>query len=1007
MNKKSLILAFLLVSIVFLATGVIYAEDTSNIDNIDDNVLEVQEDNDIATSKEVTIETTDDNNKIQEKINTLEDGDTLNFQKGDYHDICIYINKSVTVNGNGSTLYGYDNPTSDKIPDVIMNKTTDGGYAITNKATLYILKTDGLVLKDINFVAGANSGTASPTGTDDPKYTNCVIYNYFSNRTTISNISIDGCSWGIWFQNCDDGIIENSQIRNQMITGILNFQSKKTVIRNNTITNAKNHGIDVRHGVGPNVKVLNNTVIGSKEGIYLLHSPKHVVTGNTIINCTVSSITCCGASHITIKDNKLYNSRIGILLGGGAPQGGAYTGYNNITIGQNEWKIDELPFPPSFQYYVAEAKADYASMDSMMGTHSDSSNTNITYVEYTEIPTPEPIVIDYNTILNQTGEKVLITSGMTNEEIQNKINTMKGGDTLIFEENAVFENISLYIDKDIKVIGNNATLISYESPSIDLIPERIKNKTNEGGFGVSYSAVLYCINASNIVVSNLNIECRYPGYDTATIGTNQNLREYCTAGIYSILASNLTITQCNINGASWGMYIGERQQGRPNAIITNNKLSNQYTTGILCFGCANSIIANNSVNNAYNHGIDVRFNQGSGVTVYNNTISGAKEGIYLLHSSGHKVYGNIISNSKISSVTCYGSGNEYIFDNTFIKSRIAIMLGGGYYNVTIGKNTFKPDKLPFPPTFEHYLVKSENRYYDKIGAKVVGTYSDSKNVNLTAPDVTAGYKKGTLEISLRDMAGKAIANKAGTITIDGKVEEFTTDENGTAFISLALTTGNYTAKVHTVSDYYNKAGNIETFITVSDDRTTPAFTATAKTFYLQNIEKGSAYQVTLKAGTTPIVGKEITIKFNGATYKSKTNNKGVATFTLKATKTGSIKAEISSGSDDNYKAASATATIKITKEASKITAKKATFKAKKTKKYSITLKSKAGKVIKKAKVTLKVKGKTYKATTNSKGKATFKITKLTKKGKYTASIKFAGNKYFAKSSNKAKITVKK
>ena len=124
MNKKSLILTLLLVSIVFLATGVIYAEDTSNIDNIDDNVLEVQEDNDIATSKEVTIETTDDNNKIQEKINTLEDGDTLNFQKGDYHDICIYINKSVTVNGNGSTLYGYDNPTSDKIPDVIMNKTT-------------------------------------------------------------------------------------------------------------------------------------------------------------------------------------------------------------------------------------------------------------------------------------------------------------------------------------------------------------------------------------------------------------------------------------------------------------------------------------------------------------------------------------------------------------------------------------------------------------------------------------------------------------------------------------------------------------------------------------------------------------------------------------------------------------------------------------------------------------------------------------------------------------------
>ncbi|MEE1335325.1 right-handed parallel beta-helix repeat-containing protein [Methanobrevibacter sp.] len=1006
MDKKSLILTILLVLIVFLATNAISAEDTSNIDNNASDILELSEDNNIAAGKEVTIETTDNNNHIQEKINSLEDGDTLNFQKGDYHDICIYINKSVTINGNGATLYGYDNPSNDNIPDIIMNKTTEGGYAITNKATLYILKTNNLVLNDINFVAGANSGTATPTGTDDPKYTNCVIYNYFSNHTTISNITIDGCSWGIWFQNCDDGTIENNTIRNQFITGILNFQSKRTMIRNNTIINAKNHGIDVRHGVGPNVKVLNNTVIGSKEGIYLLHSPKHVVTGNTIINCTVSSITCCGASHITIKDNKLYNSRIGILLGGGAPQGGAYTGYNNITIGTNEWKIDELPFPPSFQYYVAEAKADYASMDSMMGTHTDSSLSNVTYVEYSEIPIPGPIIIDYDTILKPTGDEVLITSGMTNEEIQNKINNMKDGDTLIFEKNAIFENISIYIEKNIKVIGNNATLISYESSSLDLVPERIKNKTNEGGFGVSYSAVLYCMNASNIVVSNLNIECRYPGYDTTTIGTNQNLREYCTAGIYSILSPNLTITQCNINGASWGMFIGERQQGRPNAIITNNKVSNQYTTGILCFGCKNSIIANNTVANAYNHGIDVRFNQGSGVTVYNNSVSGSKEGIYLLHSSGHKVYGNTISNSKISSITCYGSGNEYIFDNTFIKSRIAIILGGGYYNVTIGKNTFKPDKLPFPPTFEHYLVKSENKYYDKIGAKVVGTYSDSKNVNLTAIDVATGYKRGTLEISLKDITGKAIANKAGTVTIDGNVEDFTTDENGTASISLALTAGNYTAKVHTVSDYYNKAGDIETLITVNDDRTTPAFTAPAKTFYLQTIEKGSAYQVTLKAGTTPVVGKEITINFNGATYKATTNDKGVATFTLKATKTGSLKATVNFAGDDEYKASSATATIKITKEASKITAKKKTFKVKKSKKYTVTLKSKSGKAINKVKVTLKVKGKKYTATTKN-GKAKFNLKKLTKKGKHQATITFAGNKYFNKTTVKVKLTVKR
>ena len=98
--------------------------------------------------------------------------------------------------------------------------------------------------------------------------------------------------------------------------------------------------------------------------------------------------------------------------------------------------------------------------------------------------------------------------------------------------------------------------------------------------------------------------------------------------------------------------------------------------------------------------------------------------------------------------------------------------------------------------------------------------------------------------------------------------------------------------------------------------------------------------------------------------------------------------------------------VEITKAASKITAKKKTFKAKaKTKKYAITLKDNKGKAIKKAKVTLKIKSKTFSATTNAKGKAIFKI-KLTKKAKYTAKIKFAGNGYYKASSAKKQIILK-
>ena len=118
-------------------------------------------------------------------------------------------------------------------------------------------------------------------------------------------------------------------------------------------------------------------------------------------------------------------------------------------------------------------------------------------------------------------------------------------------------------------------------------------------------------------------------------------------------------------------------------------------------------------------------------------------------------------------------------------------------------------------------------------------------------------------------------------------------------------------------------------------------------------------------------------------------------------------AQITYSGDINHKMSTATAKIVVTKATPKLTAKKVTFKAKtKTKKYTITLKDNKNKALKKVKLTMKIKNRTYKATTNSKGKATFKITKLSKKGKYTAKVAFAGNTCYNKLSKSVKITVK-
>jgi len=162
-------------------------------------------------------------------------------------------------------------------------------------------------------------------------------------------------------------------------------------------------------------------------------------------------------------------------------------------------------------------------------------------------------------------------------------------------------------------------------------------------------------------------------------------------------------------------------------------------------------------------------------------------------------------------------------------------------------------------------------------------------------------------------------------------------------------------------------------------------------------------------GKNPIANAEIVITLNGKQYKATTNSKGIATVTIAAklvpkkyTATVSYAGtNVTVGDKETFK-------FTVKKATPKLTAKKKTFKAKtKTKKYTIVLKDNKNKAMKKVKVYLKVKGKTYTAKTNSKGKAVFKIKKLTKKGTYKAKVTFKGNKYFNKVVKTAKIKVKR
>ena len=254
-----------------------------------------------------------------------------------------------------------------------------------------------------------------------------------------------------------------------------------------------------------------------------------------------------------------------------------------------------------------------------------------------------------------------------------------------------------------------------------------------------------------------------------------------------------------------------------------------------------------------------------------------------------------------------------------------------------------------------------------------------------ADDVATVYNVNRyLTITLKDINGNPIGNATVTVDLNG-TKNYTTDENG---------------EIRVATDTLS-AGNTSAHVTVAKD--TSILTAiNVETTY--GISKHLVITLTDSRGNA-LKGFDITVDLNGVkTYA--TNNNGQVTINIAKLVPNTYNARITFKESANYLESEKTVKVTVKKAASKITAKKKTFKkSKKVKKYTITLKS--GKTpIKKAKVTIKLGKKTFKATTNAKGKATFKIKKMTKKKKYNAVIKYKGDKYYTAVTQKVKIKIK-
>ena len=275
-------------------------------------------------------------------------------------------------------------------------------------------------------------------------------------------------------------------------------------------------------------------------------------------------------------------------------------------------------------------------------------------------------------------------------------------------------------------------------------------------------------------------------------------------------------------------------------------------------------------------------------------------------------------------------------------------------------------------------------------------------VTVNLRDASISVNNSTLDLTLNDTFDLvATTNPAGlNVTfVPDNSGVVSVDEKGKV---TALKVGNavIVVKINPNGVYAENS----TKITVNVGKIPTKISSSAVTT-VYNVNKNLV--ITLKdVNGNPLSKTNITVDLNGAKPYS-TDKNGQVKVSTKGLAPKAYTAKITFNGNSIYDKSTKNVKVTVKKAASKIAAKAKTFKTiTKTKKYAIVLKNNVNKAISKATVYLKVGGKTYKATTNSKGKATFKITKLSKKGTYKAAITFKGNAYYNKATKKVTIKVK-
>lgn len=209
--------------------------------------------------------------------------------------------------------------------------------------------------------------------------------------------------------------------------------------------------------------------------------------------------------------------------------------------------------------------------------------------------------------------------------------------------------------------------------------------------------------------------------------------------------------------------------------------------------------------------------------------------------------------------------------NRFETGNVTVKLSNGVEKTAViesGYATFDFGKLPYG-TYAAEVTYNGNDRTNAVSKNV--TVKVTYDPVIKASNAKVYYHDGKYSIILKGYDGKVAKGTYVVFKINGKTyKKVKTNSKGVATIKLSKAQIPKTYKITVTA----LGKSVTKKITVKQ-------VLTLKTVKVKKSAKKLVLTATLKKGKKAIKGKKITFKFNGKTYKAKTNKKGIAKVTVK------------------------------------------------------------------------------------------------------------------------------